>query len=938
MAEAKGYLSFSLSSQTGEFIRPEASSPAFTGKGGDFVLEVEKFLTRLKAFAQDKKDKDDLASSLLTIAKSKNPNRCFRELLALGDQAAQSEDPATAALIFRSLAEGPDFFGREIPPSIRVLSQKKWLSLQGKGSAAESAASFIRNLPKDVFHWGNLGGMLVAGPDFNRLYFRGLAGLATQSRGLWTRGIVAEGRAAIKPFAAEVASFWGVQRIYNQIHHPDLIMNEPGSIMGELADLAATLGPLKLGIKGSLAGYDRAIGFNPLLRPVTSLPRIHQVFRPAVQQLGAYGGVISGTSYAHGQEWSPEHAPENIWSAGVASLIHLHFMGLGLNYFAGRRYGAWTMDTLRAIHEIKVRNLYDPKPPEWRPPSQILNDLSPVRIARTPEGFPFLVPHRGERRSEAEENNFYSQGQGRDSANYSGAKASPTLPKIFENGNPFFVRISEVTGILDKIPIIPVREELVQSAEKAGTPEDAIAKTIENHAKSMKKEMKPFMIYYGGEKKVDSKILKNRIERHFEQAFPDGFVIVVANPNARTPMAYAYRKKSKTIEHLGSTGIRANPKIDISTRAVREGAVNTKVGPRDSNPNLSAVKDPGTYDHLNPVASLKKAGERMSDFSIRNKTQSEVSEVEKTFLEMLQTMNSQKKDLAPGSWYIDITEPFIVLKPQEIHELSEGFAWTLETRKERSAIQESIFEQIKTQLIDKLMETCKKYPIPTGQVIHVKWKAPISAFVKIQEESDNLQVLISGTHIPIRTVSIHRMDLLGGKTIEISRPIAVSEVWSQTSDTETETSGETKVKGQASPHDERIRASDSRLRDETLEALQLFCEGPSGVFEVLRPLLDGQRGKFLPPRPIHLKLGAGKPDKDFLSDLVDFLREHPLLNNQTLEIKWSDSPHGLKARRSGGEITADLSDKFGDGSFIYSVVLSEGGQKNTYMRFHNGRE
>ncbi len=427
MAEANRYLGFSLSSETGEFIRPEASSSALTKTGGDFVSEVQKFLTRLKAIAHDKKDKDDLALSLLTIAKSKNPNRFFRELLALGDQAAQSEDLATASLIFQSLAEGPDFFGREIPPSIRSSSQKKWDSLQGKGGVAESAASFIRNLPKDVFHWGNLGGMLVAGPVFNRLYFRGLSRLATQTRSFWTRGIVAEGRAAIKPFAAEVASFWGVQRIYNQIHHPDLIKNDPRSIMGELAYLAATLGPLKLGIKGSLAGYDRAIGFNSLLRPVTSLPRIHQVFRPAVQQLGAYGGVISGTSYAHGQEWSPEHAPENIWSAGAATLIHLHFMGLGMIYLAGRRYGDWMQDTQRAIHEIKSRNLYDPNPPEWRPPSQIFNDLLPVRIAKTPDGIPILV------RSEGEENNFYTQGHdgGRDSS------VPPPLPQ--KSG----VRISE---------------------------------------------------------------------------------------------------------------------------------------------------------------------------------------------------------------------------------------------------------------------------------------------------------------------------------------------------------------------------------------------------------------------------------------------------------------------------------------------------------------
>ncbi len=432
MAETKSYLGLPLGSEAGKWLHPLASRSAPSGEDRDFSVEAEQFLTRLKSFGTLK---DGIDHSLRTISKTQNANRFYRELLALGDQALDAGDRATATLIFQGLAEGTDFFGREIFQQTRQAAQKKWDTLQGKESSAESAASFFRNLPKDLLHWGNMGGMLVAGPIFNRLYFRNLSKLAVMRRSIWTRGIVAEGRAAVKPFAAEVAGFWGVQRIYNEIHHPDLINDDPKSIMGELAYLAATLGPLKLGIKAGRGIYDRAIGFNPLLRPVTSLTRNQQLLRHGAHQLGAYAGVISGTAYVHSQPWSPEHAPENIWSAGLATVAHLHLMGLGLSAWTGSRYRTWMANTQRAIHEVKLKTHYDPNPPEWQPPSQILEELFPVRIAVTPEGESVLVSQKGNVKSQVEKNNFYTKAQGNEEGIPKGLEkieVTPALRKLAE--------------------------------------------------------------------------------------------------------------------------------------------------------------------------------------------------------------------------------------------------------------------------------------------------------------------------------------------------------------------------------------------------------------------------------------------------------------------------------------------------------------------------
>src|SRR4030095_14814770 len=434
------------------------------------------------------------------------------------------------------------------------------------------------------------------------------------------------------------------------------------------------------------------------------------------------------------------------------------------------------------------------------------------------------------------------------------------------------------------------------------------------------------MVHYGAEKNLDPKILREKIQTAVGSTIPEGFLVVVAAPYASVPVAYLYKKRRDGLEIHSFTQIRVQSSMKPfrakETVLKEKGGTLPSAAPPPPLPNREAPRE---------------AVQSKNEITTRSSTVATVSEAAESFSRLIQTIASRKKDFSPGSWFIEITGPFIELKPHELETLSQGVTFDPSARVARSEAQERILGQIQSEVINRLASSLKKYPIPEGQIVNVKWREPLPAYLRVQEENGVLQLSVSGTHTPTRSQAFRREDLQRGMTIDIgpSNPAVLPSQPPPFADPPPpEKSNELPP---FSPYEHLMGfLAPKREAGNLLQPVQIACESPSSALDKLGSLLDYQKGKFLPPRPIHLNLMAGKPDKDFVSNMVDFLRDHPLINEQEIQLTWNEPEGRLKVWSHEREIRAELSGNLENGKFTYSVVLKADGQKMDNWRYQSG--
>lgn len=458
--------------------------------------------------------------------------------------------------------------------------------------------------------------------------------------------------------------------------------------------------------------------------------------------------------------------------------------------------------------------------------------------------------------------------QGKDGPGLKGDFPFPALSK----DDPV-LRTKQDLGFPKDTPVVRLPEPL---GEK--TPEESIAQTILDHVKHSPSDGKPFIVLYEGKQKVEIYDIKERIQEAIIRRFSRGYRVGVASPLAPIPLLISYTHKGRELD--------TNFSLLISPRSSRYDR-----GPKED--STGSTPEPTPPMKL-PGFEEGKSGKDRLEFLDPNITVSNFSEAVKALGRIL---DSAKETPSYNSWFMEITQPFFELTPQEIQAISSENVMKTARVAERREAQARIAERIKERVFEDLRKLLWDHPILPGKVIHLNWQLPIRGFLTLKGKGgSDIEATLSGTGILKTKILLTPYDLL---TRSYSKPSL---------DPSTPKQKGEKPEGPV-PH-----------KESNPDAVRLTLDDPSHLIPNLN-ILGQKLQDPVDTRPVHIEVRSGRPNEEFISDLAASLLLHPLVKQTRIEILWGDSNFTTKVRQEDNEILVTLAKKVGDLEYAYSVRI-----------------
>lgn len=267
-----------------------------------------------------------VSGELSALARERNPEMFFEQLLACGQRLSAAGDSAAAARIYETLSAFDASLPASPSPSIRTRAQEALLALRGQASFGRHAETLVGHFLATATDYRTILPMMAGTAVFQVTRAAAWRSLLNAPRAWWSSGFGARAVSALLGTALEIPTFTLLGRGLRQA------AGEPsGDFVRELAEASLTLGALKFAgwASGSLAS------------PLQGKP----LARSFVQQAGSFAGMVGAHQLSSHLGLRPDSANGNLIADTLASLLALQVGARLGQSVAGASWAQWQMET-----------------------------------------------------------------------------------------------------------------------------------------------------------------------------------------------------------------------------------------------------------------------------------------------------------------------------------------------------------------------------------------------------------------------------------------------------------------------------------------------------------------------------------------------------------------------------------------------------------------